>query len=200
MNSLRSLILNPNFDDMFTWSLSDMHFKGLHSLVLSGEPGHLRRFFFATGGLKPGELALHNHKYSTRITAMTSGIMHHFAVQPEDPSSPEGGMSSQVRRLYGHADESNDEVLYEAAFELSSTVHPRGSSLYLDRHSFHSMSCEPGSVWAVEENPYGEKGREFSEFIGPPIKCLQPQVMTNKMRSELHHKLLRLTEDMGYDG
>jgi hypothetical protein len=131
-------------------SVDQCHADGLFSLVFGGEKnGLLTRAFIAKKRIKPFDIALHSHCYSLNLTAIKGVITHHEAIIDDDSN-----LSLEKHEYHsplngGSGISSTNDVEY---LKINSFYLPITASTYLTSSCIHTVSCEAGSIWVVEEN------------------------------------------------
>ena len=159
------LLKNPNQESL-KLSMNDVHHKGLFSLVIDGtEFGNLTRAFIADEKIKPFEVQLHSHRYPIRLTTIKGQIKHVVAFRSEivdchTVSLSEFDYKSPLNGGKGLSYEKETNVIIKD-YHL-----PIGSTLQMTENEFHTVSCDKGSIWIVEEQGFKN---DFSKVLGVPF-------------------------------
>lgn len=172
LETFRSYLKSPSLDSL-DMSLADVHHLGLFSLVIAGVvPGNLTRVFIATQDIEQYNVQLHSHRYPIKLTALKGLIGHTYVADTIDGIFPQKktwpgymGMSRFKYKspLNGGAGLSFDKDVQIITREY---VLPIGSILYMDETEVHTVCCQAGAIWVVEEQ--GFKTDE-STVIGVPF-------------------------------
>lgn len=156
---------NPNIESL-NLSMADTHHKGLFSLVIDGtEFGKLTRVFIADTDLLPYEVQLHTHRYPIRLTTIKGNIKHFVVYRSEvvdclTVSLSEFTYKSPLNGGKGLSYEKETNVIIKD-YHL-----PIGSTLQMTENEFHTVSCDKGSIWIVEEQGFVN---DFSRVLGVPF-------------------------------
>jgi hypothetical protein len=156
---------NPNIESL-NLSMADTHHNGLFSLVISGtEFGNLTRVFIADADLLPYEVQLHTHRYPIRLTTIKGNIKHFVAYRSEivdchTVELSEFNYKSPLNGGKGLSYEKETNVIIKD-YHL-----PIGSTLQMTENEFHTVSCDKGSIWIVEEQGFKN---DFSKVLGVPF-------------------------------
>ncbi len=156
---------NPNLESL-NLSMADTHHKGIFSLVISGtEFGKLTRVFISDSNLQPYEVQLHTHRYPIRLTTI-KGNIHHFVAfrsQIVDLHTVELSEFNYNSPLNGG---NGLSYIGETNVIIKDYNLPIGSTIVIDENQFHTVACDSGSIWIVEE--LGFKN-DFSRVLGVPF-------------------------------
>jgi hypothetical protein len=156
---------NPNIESL-NLSMADTHHNGLFSLVISGtEFGNLTRVFISDTDLFPFEVQLHTHRYPIRLTTIKGSIKHFVAFRSEfvdcdTVELSEFNYKSPLNGGNGLSYEKETNVIIKD-YHL-----PVGSTLQMTENEFHTVSCNKGSIWIVEEQGFVN---DFSRVLGVPF-------------------------------
>jgi hypothetical protein len=156
---------NPNIESL-NLSMADTHHNGLFSLVISGtEFGKLTRVFIADTDLPPYHVQLHTHRYPIRLTTIKGNIKHFVAYRSEvvdchTVSLSEFTYKSPLNGGEGLSYKKDTNVIIKD-YHL-----PIGSTLQMTENEFHTVSCDKGSIWIVEEQGFKN---DFSLVLGVPF-------------------------------
>jgi len=156
---------NPNIETL-NLSMADTHHKGLFSLVINGnEFGKLTRVFIADTDLFPYEVQLHTHRYPITLTTIKGTIKHYVAyrsavVDCHTVSLSEFDYKSPLNGGKGLS------YLRETNVILKDYNLPIGSTLQMTANEFHTVSCDKGSIWIVEEQGFKN---DSSRVLGVPF-------------------------------
>lgn len=162
---LYETIRNAN-PETLSKSLNNVHANGMFSLVIGGtENGKLLRVFIAHEKLKPYDVQLHTHRYPINLTTIKGNIKHYLAVIENDQAYNTQKMSmfdykSPLNGGVGLTYESDEEV------KIREQHIPPGSTIHLGVNDFHTISCNKGSIWVVEELGFE---KESSKVLGVPF-------------------------------
>lgn len=146
-------------------SITDVHAKGLFSLVVDGtEFGKLTRIFIADKKIKPFDVQLHTHRYPLRLTTICGKFTHHLAIETPQPqyNSKMTKYSYKSFLLGGSGLSYLDEV--NVVFE--DYLVPPASQIELGVEDFHTVSVSKGTMWIVEELGFE---KDSSEVLGVPF-------------------------------
>lgn len=202
-NEVYEKMLNIN-KDALGMSLRDVHVKGCFSLVVDGDVGEngklkhgtLTRIFVATKKIKPFDIQFHSHRYDLRIGVVHGVFEHHIAMENlrddlyddnnvllktfnyKSPLNGGNGLTETGSSVYG----------------LNSFICPVGSELYLPSDQLHSVSCDKGTIWIVQELGFNT---DSSVVLGTSFQTeglyKEPkQYQTNNMYEKVLNKLKRL--------
>lgn len=156
---------NPNIESL-NLSMADTHHQGMFSLVIAGtEFGKLTRVFIADTDLLPYEVQLHTHRYPIRLTTIKGNIKHFVAYRSEvvdchTVELSEFNYKSPLNGGNGLSYEKETNVIIKD-YHL-----PIGSTLQMTENEFHTVSCDKGSIWIVEEQGFIN---DFSRVLGVPF-------------------------------
>lgn len=156
---------NPSIESL-NLSMADTHHKGLFSLVIDGtEFGNLTRVFISDTDLLPYEVQLHTHRYPIRITTIKGNIKHFVAYRSDivdchTVSLSEFNYRSPLNGGKGLSYEKETNVIIKD-YHL-----PIGSTLQMTENEFHTVSCDKGSIWIVEEQGFAN---DSSRVLGVPF-------------------------------
>lgn len=160
---LQKLINNPNRESL-KLSLMDCHVPGLMSLVLDGEPGTLTRVFLARKSIKPGQVALHSHRYDLKITILTDGIWHQVS-----KCYLKNAKAFQLHHYtYQSAINGNGKFVLKglSCRNLETNALPIYSEFEINADLVHTMWCKSHSIWCVQEQGYS---RDVVHVYGKPF-------------------------------
>ena len=146
--------------------MNDVHHVGIFSLVIKGtEFGKLTRVFIADTKLLPYEVQLHTHRYPIRLTTIKGNIRHFVAVKSDDIDE---GIVSLSEFNYKSPLNGGEGLSYvkETGVIIKDYNLPVTSSIYLNENDFHTMSCNKGSMWIVEEQGFRV---DSSKVLGVPF-------------------------------
>lgn len=145
-------------------SLSDVHAKGMFSLVISGnEPGKLIRVFIAKEKLRAFDVAMHTHRYPVKITAIKGKINQIIGTPTVNDIYPVMSVYNYKSFLNGGEGLS---YINETPVIINEFTQPISSCLKMGSDIFHTMSCSKGSIWIVEEMGFET---DSSKVIGIPF-------------------------------
>lgn len=165
LKTIYGLLKNPNIDSL-NLSMADTHHNGLFSLVIDGtEFGKLTRVFIADVDLLPYEVQLHTHRYPIRLTTIKGNIKHYVAYRSEivdchTVSLSEFRYKSPLNGGNGLSYENETNVIIKD-YHL-----PVGATLQMTENEFHTVSCDKGSIWIVEEQGFIN---DYSRVLGVPF-------------------------------
>lgn len=165
LKKVYNYLKNPNIESL-NLSMADMHHQGMFSLVIAGtEFGNLTRVFIAGTDLLPYEVQLHTHRYPIRLTTIKGNIKHFVAYRSEvadcyTVSLSEFNYKSPLNGGKGLSYEKETNVIIKD-YHL-----PIGATLEMNENEFHTVSCDKGSIWIVEEQGFVN---EFSRVLGVPF-------------------------------
>lgn len=147
-------------------SMSDVHHKGLFSLVIDGtEFGKLTRVFISDEKLNPYQVQLHTHRYPIKLTTIKGNIKHFVAHRSEivDCHTVELSEFNYKSPLNG-----GNGLIYEKETNviIKDYCLPIGSTLQMTCDEFHTVSCSKGSIWIVEELGFE---KDYSKVLGVPF-------------------------------
>lgn len=155
---------DPNNQVPQKYSLSHCHHSGLYSITISGEPGRLLRAFMATYPINPFAIQLHTHKYGICLTHVKGNIGHLRAI--EAPS----GETLMYRREYisgvAHDEPPHIHQKVQVTLDITNTLIAPHSQVALDHDDIHTVYCDEGSIWLVEEMGYD---KDTSFVYGGPV-------------------------------
>ena len=199
LRRLLDFIQNPD-KDALELSLKNVHYEGVISIPIKigilemdkEKRKHLRRFFISLKEIPPFAVQLHSHKYNLNIIPIHGNIMHHRAYSKTflrgtsdkevyldrfEYSSGINGEGGQIKY---------DDTL---RYEIESSHLPIGSFNKLEYNDIHTMSCDAGSIWFVEETQYISN---TSYFLGVPFSTNN---YYEKLKSEEVLEYLTLIEN-----
>jgi hypothetical protein len=165
LKQIYGFLKNPNIDSL-NLSMADTHHNGMFSLVINGtEFGKLTRVFIADTDLLPYEVQLHTHRYPIRLTTIKGNIKHFVAYRSDvvdchTVSLSEFNYKSPLNGGNGLSYEKETNVIIKD-YHL-----PIGSTLQMTENEFHTVSCDKGSIWIVEEQGFVN---DFSRVLGVPF-------------------------------
>lgn len=165
LKEIYEYIKNPNVDSL-KLSIADTHHSGLFSLVINGtEFGNLTRVFIADTDILPYEVQLHTHRYPIRLTTIKGNIKHYVAfnsnvVDCHTVSLSQFNYKSPLNGGEGLSYEKETNVIIKD-YHL-----PIGATLEMTENEFHTVSCDKGSIWIVEERGFKN---DFSKVLGVPF-------------------------------
>lgn len=164
LKELSKKLSNPNTESL-QLSMRNVHAKGMFSLVIDGtEFGKLTRVFIADKKLKPFDVQYHTHRYPVTITVLKGNITHHTAT----PSEKIHGSVTLSEYEYRSILNGGNGLKYakETHIITHENALPIGSKIDLDISDYHTMSCDKGSIWVVEEKGFKQ---DFSNVLGVPF-------------------------------
>jgi len=165
LKKIYDYLKNPNIESL-NLSMADTHHKDLFSLVINGNVfGNLTRVFIADNDLLPYEVQLHTHRYPIKLTTIKGNIKHFVAYRSEvvdchTVSLSEFNYKSPLNGGNGLSYEKETNVIIKD-YHL-----PTGSTLQMTENEFHTVSCDKGSIWIVEEQGFVN---DFSRVLGVPF-------------------------------
>jgi len=161
--------MNKPNNESLKFSMRNVHAKGVFSLVIDGtEFGKLTRIFIAHKKLKPFDVQYHTHRYPVTITTLKGNITHHTAETNSDSNALYSG--GLIMSLFNYKSVLNGgnglNYVKEVEVKAKECRLPVGSKLHLGTFDFHTMSCDKGSIWIVEERGFE---KDSSEVLGVPF-------------------------------
>ena len=165
LKKIYEFLKNPNTESL-NLSMADTHHEGLFSLVINGnEFGRLTRVFIADSDLLPHKVQLHTHRYPIKLTTIKGNIKHFVAYRSDvvdchTVSLSEFKYKSPLNGGSGLSYEKETNVVIKD-YHL-----PIGSTLQMTENEFHTVSCDKGSIWIVEEQGFAN---DFSRVLGVPF-------------------------------
>lgn len=172
LESFRDYLKTPNLESL-EMSLADVHSPGLFSLVIAGtEPGKLTRVFIASQDIEQYSVQLHSHRYPIKLTAL-KGLIGHTHVVNEvktdfNIDKPLPGYMLMSRFRYKSPLNGGSGLSFDRDVQVDTKeyVIPVGSMIYMDEYDVHTVCCQAGAIWVVEEQ--GFKTDE-STVLGVPF-------------------------------
>lgn len=162
LKKIYGYLKNPNVKSL-NLSMADVHHQGLFSLVINRtEFGNLTRVFIADTDLLPYEVQLHTHRYPIRLTAI-KGKIKQFVAERNTASSIELSEFEYKSPLNGGQ---GLKYLCETKIHIKDYNLPIGTTLQMTENEFHTVSCNKGSIWIVEEQGFKN---DFSRVLGVPF-------------------------------
>lgn len=164
LKALRDKIRSADKETLIQ-SMDNVHHAGLFSLVISGkENGQLTRVFIAEDRIKPYTVQFHTHRYGIKLFTL-KGVIKHFEAVPVASEACDITLSEwdYLSPLNGG---NGLSYLKEQALSIRDYDLPIGSSIDLTVEQFHTVSCEAGSIWVVEEGGFEVKS---SKVLGVPF-------------------------------
>ena len=152
----------PN-NESLKMSMKHCHVIGMFSLVVDGDEfGKLTRIFISKKQLKAFEVQFHTHRYPIRLTALKGDINHHNAIKHENDTI------CMNEYAYKSCLNGGDGLTYIGKTKVNCFDYklPIGSTVNLDIHDYHTMSCGKNSMWIVEELGFES---EESSVLGVPF-------------------------------
>jgi hypothetical protein len=141
-------ILKSAAIETLAMSLDQCHADGLFSLVFDGtEHGQLTRAFIAKKGLKPFEVQLHSHRYGIKLTVV-KGLFRHHVAKPSASGDVWLREFQYLSPLNGGIGLTKHDPV---CFKLTDYLVPPSAEIHLNCDVIHTVSCEPGTIWIVEE-------------------------------------------------
>lgn len=135
--------------EMLNMSIDQCHGDGLFSLVFGGtEHGMLTRAFIAKKEIKPFDIQLHSHRYDLNLIVVKGLFRHHVASHK---------MCKIKLPAYTYKSPLNggEGLTADELFPFSGCVEdyivPPTGELSLQHDEIHTVSCEAGTIWIVEE-------------------------------------------------
>lgn len=165
LKKIYACIKTPNIESL-NLSMADTHYNGLFSLVICGtEFGNLTRIFVSDTDILPYQIQLHTHRYPIKLTTIKGNIKHFVAYRSEvvdchTVSLSEFKYKSPLNGGKGLSYKKETNVIIKD-YHL-----PIGSTLQMTENEFHTVSCDKGSIWIVEE--LGFK-KDYSHVLGVPF-------------------------------
>lgn len=165
LKKIYNYLKNPNTESL-KLSMSDTHHKGMFSLVINGtEFGNLTRVFISKNELLPYQVQLHTHRYGLTLTSIKGNIRHFVAYRSDiidhhTVSLSEFNYKSPINGGNGLSYDKETNVI------IKDYSIPIGSTLNISENEFHTVSCDKGSIWIVEENGFKNT---FSKVLGVPF-------------------------------
>lgn len=165
LKKVYGFLKNPNIESL-NLSMADTHHNGLFSLVINGnEFGRLTRVFISDVELLPYEVQLHTHRYPIKLTVIKGLLKQHIAEL--EPHDYEGSINISMFNYKSPLNGGKGLSYVEEVNALLTEFYlPIGATINMGTNEFHTISCNKGSIWIVEE-----KGFELdsSRVLGVPF-------------------------------
>lgn len=187
---------NPNKESL-EMSINNCHIKGCFSLVINGcENGLLTRVFVATKKIKPFDIQFHSHRYDLRIGVIHGVFNHHIATEDTEESLHYG--ESVRMKSFDYTSPLNGgnglKKLDESNWNLKTHNIPVGGELFLPSELIHSVSCDKGSIWVVQELGFVSDSSTVlgNSFSTEGLYSKPEQFQINNMYEQVFEKLKKL--------
>lgn len=170
LHELKELIHNAPQEALLK-SRANVHADGLYSIVFEGtENGLLKRAFIATEDIDPFAIQLHTHCYPILLTTLKGSVRHHEANIKSSLGASMWVDAYTYRSALRYGEESSRLTLEgSVAISLNDYLLPHGSSVHLKEDDIHTVSCNQGSIWVVEELGFRT---DESKMYGVPFETI----------------------------
>ena len=192
LHELKELIHNAPQEALLK-SRANVHADGLYSIVFSGtENGRLKRAFIATKDIDPFDIQLHTHCYPLMLTTLKGSVRHHEAQVESTLGASMCIDAYTYRSALRYGEEASGLVLEgSVAISLNDYLLPHGSSVHLKEDDIHTVSCNQGSIWVVEELGFRKKKKKM---YGVPFETIT-MYQSMEHQTETIMKLLAQLKD-----
>ena len=170
LHELKELIHNAPQEALLK-SRANVHADGLYSIVFEGtENGRLKRAFIATKDIDPFDIQLHTHCHPLMLTTLKGSVRHHKAMIRNSLDANMSIDEYTYRSALRYGEEAAGLVLEGSrSISLNDYLLPHGSSIYLKEDDIHTVSCDQGSIWVVEELGFRT---DESKMYGVPFETI----------------------------